>query len=211
MVSTAAYLLFYRRRSAGPLGPPELQDIVNNWRNPDSEAVGASEEDTASRNASPSGNGLRLGGSSRNGSSSAFAVGTGAGAGALRGGGSALAGSHLQSGAAVGNRSDDSLLPGYDEDEGYGEEDVPEYAPLSTRLEQDWDWSKVDKVKADSDSDNAAFDDDEGRDRLEEDFGDEPWQGGGTPMTVDMETVVPVPAGDDDLAEIHVENHGKQE
>lgn len=32
--SGAAYLLFYRRRSANPLGPQELQDLVNEERNP---------------------------------------------------------------------------------------------------------------------------------------------------------------------------------
>lgn len=33
-VSSAAYLLFYRRRSAEPLGPPSLQKLVQNTRNP---------------------------------------------------------------------------------------------------------------------------------------------------------------------------------
>lgn len=32
--SAAAYLLFYRRRSANPLGPQYLQDLVNEFRNP---------------------------------------------------------------------------------------------------------------------------------------------------------------------------------
>jgi ubiquitin carboxyl-terminal hydrolase 4/11/15 len=34
MVHGNAYLLFYRRRSSQPLGPPELQELVNNARNP---------------------------------------------------------------------------------------------------------------------------------------------------------------------------------
>lgn len=33
-VSTAAYLLFYRRRSLEPLGPPYLRELVQNARNP---------------------------------------------------------------------------------------------------------------------------------------------------------------------------------
>ena len=35
VVSTAAYLLFYRRRSATPLGPAYLQELVLKARNPD--------------------------------------------------------------------------------------------------------------------------------------------------------------------------------
>ena len=34
VVSPSAYLLFYRRRSATPLGPPYLQELVEKARNP---------------------------------------------------------------------------------------------------------------------------------------------------------------------------------
>jgi hypothetical protein len=69
----AAYLLFYRRRSAQPLGSPEVQKIVE--RAMDGE--GSESEDATSRSASPSeldksGNGRRLGDSSPSGSSSAL-------------------------------------------------------------------------------------------------------------------------------------------
>lgn len=47
-MSSAAYLLFYRRRSSQPLGPPELQELVNKARNTDS-----SSEDELSNDSSP--------------------------------------------------------------------------------------------------------------------------------------------------------------
>ena len=84
-MSRAAYLLFYRRRSPVPLGPPSLQQIVTADSSPDSDSDGSASEP---RSRSPAGNGLRLGDSSRNGSSSAGAVA--AGVGALRAAGSQL-------------------------------------------------------------------------------------------------------------------------
>ncbi|OAK96845.1 cysteine proteinase [Phaeosphaeriaceae sp. SRC1lsM3a] len=35
VITSAAYLLFYRRRSNEPLGPPKLREIVHAWRNSD--------------------------------------------------------------------------------------------------------------------------------------------------------------------------------
>ncbi|KAF2634783.1 UCH-domain-containing protein [Massarina eburnea CBS 473.64] len=141
VVTTAAYLLFYRRRSAGPLGPPALQEIVNAWQDPEYEGEGGNDE-ANSRNPSPSGNGLHLGDSSRNGSSSAF----GTGAGALRGGGSGGAGSQALNGAGVENPdNNDDSLPAYgDEDEGYGEEsDLNHiYAPLG-HMDQQWSFASI--------------------------------------------------------------------
>lgn len=156
---------------------------------------------------------MRLGGSSRNGSSSAFAAGIGAGAGALRGGGSALVGSHLQSGAAVGNHTDDTHLSAYEVDEGYVDEEPAQPLDDERGYGPTWNWDGLNNQKGDSDSDNVAFDADDAGNRMLEDFDDEPsWQETtSTPLTVDMETVVPVPADDDDLAEIHVDNHGKQD
>lgn len=71
MVTSAAYLLFYRRRSDHYLGGPFLERIVNTANHPDSESH------PASRALSPAGEGERLGASSRNGSSSAL-LGVGA-------------------------------------------------------------------------------------------------------------------------------------
>ncbi|KAF2448699.1 UCH-domain-containing protein [Karstenula rhodostoma CBS 690.94] len=214
VISTAAYLLFYRRRSSGPLGPPELQSIVNKWRNPDSEAAGASEEEEAtSRNVSPSGNGLRLGGSSRNGSSSAFGAGNGTVVGALRGGGSdSGAGSLLRNGVGAGNLDDESP-PEYDE--GYADDDdvagaystnlEDVYPPLHSRLggSPNWSFNNVERARDDGDSDAVAFDDEE-RDRMVEDFGDEMSFAPGNSSPVGMEHVAPVAVDDAELAEIHI-------
>lgn len=75
-MSSAAYLLFYRRRSDKPLGPQYLQDLVTEFRNPPAEA--AVEDATADDESGED----RLGGpapSSQHGSSSAL-VGAGVGA-----------------------------------------------------------------------------------------------------------------------------------
>ncbi|KAL8949676.1 MAG: hypothetical protein Q9222_004237 [Ikaeria aurantiellina] len=66
VVSSAAYLLFYRRRSEHPLGGPYFESIVNGSE--DSPA----DSQTPSDAASPPGEGKRLDDSSRNGSSSAL-------------------------------------------------------------------------------------------------------------------------------------------
>ncbi|CAG8127334.1 unnamed protein product [Penicillium olsonii] len=72
MIASSAYLLFYRRRSERPLGNKELQELVEAYKNPPGSESGAS-----SPTQSPTGEGQRLGDSSRNGSSSAL-VGAGA-------------------------------------------------------------------------------------------------------------------------------------
>ncbi|KAK5946705.1 hypothetical protein PMZ80_000848 [Knufia obscura] len=63
VVQRNAYLLFYRRREPVPLGGEKLEQILTE---------AGSDETMNSRDASPSGEGRRLGGSSHNGSSSAF-------------------------------------------------------------------------------------------------------------------------------------------
>lgn len=68
VVTPAAYLLFYRRRSERPLGGESLEEIVHEANKP----VDSDESQTESGANSPAGEGRRLGGSSRNGSSSAF-------------------------------------------------------------------------------------------------------------------------------------------
>ena len=71
VVTAAAYLLFYRRRSDHPLGGPLLEGIVEAANAPPAD----SESRPASREPSPSaGEGPRLDGFSHNGSSSAFTV-----------------------------------------------------------------------------------------------------------------------------------------
>lgn len=98
VVTSAAYLLFYRRRSDHYLGGPFLEGIVAAANNPDPESQ------TASRAPSPAGEGERLGDFSRNGSSSAL---LGAGAGHQAGGGGSAAESQARNGAV------DSELPSY--------------------------------------------------------------------------------------------------
>lgn len=69
MVTSSAYLLFYRRRSDRPLGGKVLEEITESSTRPSSEAGSRNE----SRAQSLSGEGRRFGDSSRNGSSSGSA------------------------------------------------------------------------------------------------------------------------------------------
>ena len=81
MVSNAAYLLFYRRRSTHHLGGPNLE-----WL--ETPEITMSESQPTSRATSQAGEGMRLDGSSRNGSSSAL---RGVGAAHQAGGGGSAA------------------------------------------------------------------------------------------------------------------------
>ena len=127
VVTSAAYLLFYRRKTDAdhPLGGPKLQQALQEASN---DAAVDSEMPQGSRDSSPlSGEGRRLGDSSHNGLSSASQVGHGHRVGAGLGG-SALGGSQPTRGllAATGsqptsmlglvaNRDDDDMLPDYTE------------------------------------------------------------------------------------------------
>ncbi|KAF9891719.1 CSN-associated deubiquitinating enzyme Ubp12, partial [Aspergillus nanangensis] len=106
VVSSAAYLLFYRRRSERPLGGKVLQDITESSTRPGSE--------TESRDPSPSGDGRRLGGSSRSGSPSAL---TGAGAARRSGDGGSRTGTQAK------NRNEESS-PEYTSDPSEGEKSL---------------------------------------------------------------------------------------
>jgi ubiquitin carboxyl-terminal hydrolase 4/11/15 len=205
-VSRAAYLLFYRRRSAGPLGPPKLQEIVNAWWSPGSETANESDEAT-SRTQSPAGNGLRLDGSSRNGSSSAFAAG--AGAGALRGAGSGGAGNLASNGAEAETHDE---LPDY-EDEGYGAGDDDGPAQY-TSLNPSWGFNNLNTVEGSAHDDVFADDassnipnlaGDDLKDRLLTDFGDELGDVGhhhpGTPNVNVQEGML---QDDDDVVDIRI-------
>ncbi|CAO2651374.1 Nn.00g039440.m01.CDS01 [Neocucurbitaria sp. VM-36] len=190
-VTRAAYLLFYRRRSPVPLGPPSLQQIVTAENSPDSEEDNDADEQ---RSRSPAGNGLRLGDSSRNGSSSAGAAA--AGVGALRGGGSQLsaAASRPRNAAAAANPSDDemdTLPPAYaaSEDEGFHDASETDfvsdmYAPLTSYPDDPvWSFDNLNHSRShDQDFDDAASDapnlgsvngNDDLSSRMLEDFGDD--------------------------------------
>lgn len=206
-VTSSAYLLFYRRRSPDPLGPPSLQQLVNS-SNPGSEDGNDSEHENRSRSPA-AGNGLRLGDSSRNGSSSAGAAA--AGVGALRGGGSALstAAKRPGSAAAVATLDDeDDTLPSY-QDEGYGgDEDesfngVDSYAQLNQWDDQPvWSFdgikhSNLDDDDVASDAVNMGSDGgDELDHRMLEDFGDD----------IHGRATTPTDEGDEPVAEIHLHN-----
>jgi ubiquitin carboxyl-terminal hydrolase 4/11/15 len=199
-VTRNAYLLFYRRRTPTPLGPPELQRIVQAAESDPAADSDAGDDDEPNRSRprdSDSGNGQRLDASSRNGSSSAFTAGTGAAAGAAaqRAGGSHLPlarGSPLKNGAAAAALpSDDDSTDGTLDgalDEGF--HDADDYTPMPAYLqypdEQGPVWS-FDALPSSNhhmhanDSDDVASDapnmgSDGGEElgnRLLEDFGDE--------------------------------------
>lgn len=133
-----AYLLFYRRRTPTPLGPPQLQKIVQAAESDqpaDSDAENNDDDERSRARNSESGNGQRLDGLSHNGSSSAFTAGTGVGVGAaaLRGVGLHQPSAHaspLKNAAGVGNLSDDDaddMLGNLDgsNDEGYVDAEEP--------------------------------------------------------------------------------------
>jgi ubiquitin carboxyl-terminal hydrolase 4/11/15 len=230
-VTRNAYLLFYRRRTPTPLGPPSLQKIV---QAAESDPSADSDEEERSRprdNHPESGNGQRLDASSRNGSSSAFTAGTGvaAGAAALRGVGShqhSGRGSTLKSGAGVANLSDngDEYLPPYvdgvndEADEGFHDgEDM--YEPLNQYgFDEGPVWS-FEGLGASSLRNHDASDDDvasdapnlgsEGGDLLEnrllEDFGDEMVGHPGSSTPVEgIQPMLGGEMGDGDVHEIRV-------
>jgi len=184
VVNKNAYILFYRRRQAGPLGPPSLQKLVSEAKAPATDPAESEPED--SRNTSPSGagNGERLDGQySLNGSSSASAV---AGVDRLSHGGLGSAGVTAGSLLATQNNEDDpdDPLPSMeDEGIGMGDEDMQVLGP-SNYLDHDWSWpanmtagafdaNKSDDAMNDAASDVAASGGSEVENKLMEDFGDE--------------------------------------
>ena len=105
VVTAAAYLLFYRRRSETHLGGPFLQQLFD-------KAAGAdSGSQPTSRATSPSGEGKRLDDSSRNGLSSAL---HGVGAAHQAGGGGSMDGTIVSTRTGV-------------------DDDLPAYAPIDPR------------------------------------------------------------------------------
>ncbi|KAF2846418.1 cysteine proteinase [Plenodomus tracheiphilus IPT5] len=222
-VSRAAYLLFYRRRSPAPLGPPSLQQIVTAANSQNSEDDADDADTDALRSRSPAGNGSRLGDSSRNGSSSAGAIA--AGVGALRGAGSALSvvGSRLKNGVAAAGTSlsddetdadaDMDTLPPYNHDEGYDDNEDAQgeyttgYTHANSYDQPMWSFNSLRNRDDGSDvaSDMPALLGSSGGEELEsrlmEDFGDEMGvrAGVGTPIEA---LNAPLGGGSDDEEEV---------
>ncbi|KAL1884440.1 hypothetical protein Plec18167_002028 [Paecilomyces lecythidis] len=115
VITSAAYLLFYRRRSDRPLGGKVLEEIVESATR--GEATD-SDSQSDSRAPSPSGEGRRLGGSSRNGSSSALA---GVGAAHQAGDGGLQAVTQVRS---VEADDDDDMPPEYSDGLPSGEQSL---------------------------------------------------------------------------------------
>ncbi|KAL8775233.1 MAG: hypothetical protein Q9209_000239 [Squamulea sp. 1 TL-2023] len=142
VVSTAAYLLFYRRRSDHPLGGPFLESIMSGAE--DSAADSQPTSDTAS----PAGEGKRLDDFSRNGSSSALR-GVGAAHQAGGGGGGRIVrrtGVDDDLPSYPGIEAPEATLESMDLDEGIA--DI--YAPLnpmspygSGGIHQSWSFSQL--------------------------------------------------------------------
>ncbi|KAF2456445.1 hypothetical protein BDY21DRAFT_287701 [Lineolata rhizophorae] len=179
LVTSAAYLLFYRRRSSIPLGPPYLRQMVQDYYNPPEPS-----SESSSRASSPAGKGQRLDGSSPNGSSSTLA---GAGAAHQRGGGG-------DSGTAPQNGSDEETLPEYSFDEGIEMDEEVGYGvtgpigPLNYNQTTGSSWSLngfdaigvsddkndgSDDAFEDANSDEPVHGSDAGDDRMMTDFGDD--------------------------------------
>ncbi|OAP59454.1 hypothetical protein AYL99_06752 [Fonsecaea erecta] len=110
VVTSAAYLLFYRRRSDHPLGGPKLQEALQELNPNSNDAAADSELPQDSRDSSPmTGEGQRLGDSSHNGSSGAFPVGHGHRVGAGPGGSAQEEGSRQARGLLAGTESPPNL------------------------------------------------------------------------------------------------------
>lgn len=142
VVTSSAYLLFYRRRSDRPLGGKALHDIASSFR----KAIDDPESQADSRAQSPSGEGRRLGGSSRNGSSSALAgVGAAhqAGVGGLRTAGTRAkngdSGSSPPPDYSQAANGQEGML--FDEDDEIGG-GVPTKNPLRAANEPSWSFSQ---------------------------------------------------------------------
>ncbi|KAK5457282.1 hypothetical protein LTS15_005063 [Exophiala xenobiotica] len=148
VVTSAAYLLFYRRRSERPLGGPQLEEILD----ASNDAEADSDMPENSRDSSPvTGEGRRLGDSSHSGLSSAFAVGqvhrVGVGGSAMEEDRQdqdllAVNGSQPKS---MGQVMSGDELPGYPEDEGVS----MDY--------QSWSFDRLGQTQAPAPSEDGMF------------------------------------------------------
>ena len=174
VVTSAAYLLFYRRRSDAdhPLGGPKLQEALRH----SNDAAADSEIPRDSRDSSPvTGEGRRLGDSSHNGSSSALQVGHGHRVGAGPGGSAdeesrqtrgLLAGTEspprLMQGPAANSGGEDDPPPGYDDatmDNDSAVADVDTGANINANWTQEWSFNNLSQGRAPANSEDGMFGD----------------------------------------------------
>ena len=217
VVTSAAYLLFYRRRASKPLGGPFFESMRPGGDDPESDDPSTRNH---SRNGSPSalaGEGKRLDDFSRNGSSSAL-IGVGA---AHQAGGGGLEDNQTLKGKMMAAR-ESSGLPDYSQELHDGEQtlesmevDDEQVRPLqgvADAQRQQWDFSGLPAADPVEDVDEPLFDDasikavSSGGTSFSEkqpmsDFEDEPWEAsakygtpensgfldGEAPMTMDDE------------------------
>ncbi|KAB5570814.1 hypothetical protein GE09DRAFT_1055598 [Coniochaeta sp. 2T2.1] len=103
IVTSAAYLLFYRRRSDTPLGGPRFQEIFEHY-----------DQQTRETDDSDSGEDQRLGhGSSPRGSSSALQTGAGATLRSGKGGSDSVLATSIGDAAVAGGGDYENMLPNY--------------------------------------------------------------------------------------------------
>lgn len=144
VISTAAYLLFYRRRSDNPLGGKLLQEIAEASTRADSD-----DNLDDSRAGSPSGEGRRLVDSSRNGSTSAL---VGVGAVHQAGDGGLQAGLQVRSVEVNSSEEDDNELPPYEQKH----QQQPNYSLLDRPV---WSFDNISGPPVSDD--DGLFDDDD--------------------------------------------------
>lgn len=136
MQSAAAYLLFYRRRSEKPLGPPSLQDLVLSERNPEVPAEDGEESETGE---------ARLGGpkDSLRGSPSAFGVVAETSSANRLDLGS---GGHGAGAAAGSNLTPSQMMrsPRNEEESPYGYKDGQPLFSIQSAQDGAWCWDSID-------------------------------------------------------------------
>ncbi|OKL63316.1 hypothetical protein UA08_01805 [Talaromyces atroroseus] len=201
VISTAAYLLFYRRRSETPLGGKLLQEITEASTRADSE-----DNQDDSRTGSPSGEGRRLVDSSRNGSTSALAA---VGAVHQAGDGGLPAGLQVRSVEVDSSGGEDNELPPYQK-YNHHHHQQQQQAKFSLTDRPAWSFDNISGPPVSDD--DGLFDDDDDDDNdsnkavgggdmsdLEQHFGGEAGDGGRTNFHSITEDTGAASDGDEDL------------
>ncbi|KAI9659296.1 MAG: CSN-associated deubiquitinating enzyme Ubp12 [Bathelium mastoideum] len=209
VVTSAAYLLFYRRRSSTYLGGTFLSDLVHSVRSAESEDSGDAGPSNESCGASPAGDGQFLASAGRSGAMVEMNTTVGGG---VRGGLSGSSGGGLAGIEKTGGEWDEDEGVKMDDDEDHSR-NLPQFGPAMpgsfNSVIPGWDFSNLSSNKdaAETDdggvvdmnrdlddgvaSDRVAADSELGEElghRMLEDFGDEATHPGfGTPVQRDLD------------------------